>query len=211
MTKTPRRSHLTFTQSGVRRPAQGGDLLAFGRVGRLQHVGEADAQIGDPRHGAGHLPLVKPWPLRPAVPDGFTLDDFNVDVDAGTVTCPNGQTRQITEKRNVTFGAACTGCPLRARCTTAARGRKIVLHEHHELQREHRQRAQDPAWQDDYRQHRPMVERSIAWLVAGGNRKVRYRGTEKNNAWLHTRTAALNLRKLLNLGLTRKQGSWVLA
>jgi IS5 family transposase len=161
--------------------------------------------------GAGHLPLVKPWPLRPAVPDGFTLDDFNVDVDAGTVTCPNGQTRQITEKRNVTFGAACTGCPLRARCTTAARGRKIVLHEHHELQREHRQRAQDPAWQDDYRQHRPMVERSIAWLVAGGNRKVRYRGTEKNNAWLHTRTAALNLRKLLNLGLTRKQGSWVLA
>ena len=55
-----------------------------------------------------------------------------------------------------------------------------------------------------------MVERSIAWLVAGGNRKVRYRGVEKNNAWLHTRTAALNLRKLINLGLTRHEepGRW---
>ncbi len=56
-----------------------------------------------------------------------------------------------------------------------------------------------------------MVERSIAWLTAGGNRKVRYRGIAKNNAWLHTRTAALNLRRLLNLGLIRPDGAWVLA
>jgi len=56
-----------------------------------------------------------------------------------------------------------------------------------------------------------LVERSIAWLVAGGNRKVRYRGVEKNNAWLHTRTAALNLRKLPNLGLIRQGGTWALA
>ena len=60
-------------------------------------------------------------------------------------------------------------------------------------------------------EHRPMVERSIAWLVAGGNRKVRYRGIEKNNAWLHIRTAALNLRKLLNLGLIWNEVSWALA
>lgn len=161
--------------------------------------------------GAGHVPLVKPWVLRPAVKGGFTIDDFAVDLIAGTATCPNGLTRQITERRTVTFGVGCTGCPLRARCTTSASGRKLALHVHHELQREHRQRVQDPAWQDDYRQHRPMVERSIAWLVAGDNRKVRYRGVEKNNAWLHNRTAALNLRKLLNLGLTRYEGTWALA
>lgn len=170
-------------------------------------TGEALAAIT----GAGHVPLVKPWVLRSAVVGGFTIDDFAVDLVAGTATCPNGLTRQITERRTVTFGVGCTGCPLRAKCTTAARGRKLALHEHHQLQREHRQRAQDPAWQDDYRQHRPMVERSIAWLVAGGNRKVRYRGVEKNNAWLHTRTAAMNLRKLLNLGLIRQDGTWALA
>ncbi len=56
-----------------------------------------------------------------------------------------------------------------------------------------------------------MVERSIAWLVRGGNRKVRYRGVEKNNAWLHHRLAALNLRRLLALGLEHREGTWALA
>ena len=62
-----------------------------------------------------------------------------------------------------------------------------------------------------YRRHRPMVERSIAWLVAGGNRRLRFRGTVRNDQWLHHRVAALNLRRLLNLGLTRTHGAWVLA
>ena len=160
---------------------------------------------------AGYVPLVKPGPLKPAVADGFTLDHFTVDEPTGTVTCPNGLTRPITVSRSVTFGTGCRGCPLRSRCTTAKGGRTLILHPHHGLLREHRQRAKDPAWQADYRQHRPMVERSIAWLVAGRNRRVRYRGVSKNNAWLHTRAAALNLRRLLNLGLTRHDGAWALA
>jgi hypothetical protein len=56
-----------------------------------------------------------------------------------------------------------------------------------------------------------MVERSIAWLVQGGNRKVRYRGISKNDLWLHHRLAGLNLRRLLNLGLQQQHGAWVLA
>ena len=55
-----------------------------------------------------------------------------------------------------------------------------------------------------------MVERSIAWLTRG-NRRLRYRGTTKNNTWLHTRAAALNLRRLLALGLTTHQATWALA
>jgi hypothetical protein len=160
---------------------------------------------------AGRVPLVKPGPLRPAVPGGFTTDDFTVDEQAGTVTCPNGLTRPISPRRSVTFGAGCRGCPLRLRCTTAKDGRSLDLHPHDALLRDHRQRATDPAWQQEYRQQRPLVERSIAWLVAGGNRKVRYRGVSKNNAWLHLRTATLNLRRLLNLGLTRHAGAWTLA
>jgi hypothetical protein len=160
---------------------------------------------------AGHVPLIKPWPIKATVAGGFTLDDFTVDEAAGTARCPNGVTRAITPKRTVTFGAACRGCPFRARCTTSPTGRSLNLHVHDELMREHRRRAKDPAWQEEYRRHRPMVERSIAWLVAGGNRKLRYRGVTKNNAWLHNRTAALNLRRLLNLGLDRRDGTWVLA
>jgi hypothetical protein len=159
----------------------------------------------------GHEPMVKPWPIKPVVPGGFTADDFTVDEATGTATCPNNVTRPISKTRTVTFGAACRGCPLRQRCTTAKDGRSLNVHEHDALQRAHRRRAADPRWQADYRQHRPMVERSIAWLVAGGNRKVRYRGVAKNNAWLHHRTAALNLRRLLVLGLEHRDGNWALA
>ena len=160
--------------------------------------------------GTGHTPVIKPWPLRPAVEGGFTLDDFTVDESAGTATCPNGLTRRITAKRRVTFGAACSSCPLRARCTGSPRGRKLELHEHDALQREHRKRATDPDFQHDYRTHRPMVERSIAW-VTRGNRRVRHRGTNQNNAWLQLRIAGLNLRRLLALGLTSEKGSWAIA
>jgi hypothetical protein len=105
--------------------------------------------------------------------------------------------------RKAIFGARCRGCPFRARCTTSAGGKKLALHPHDALQRQHRARAQDSLFQAVYREHRPMVERSIAWLVAGGNRRLRFRGTRSKDLWLHHRVAGLNLRRLLNLGLTR--------
>ncbi len=55
-----------------------------------------------------------------------------------------------------------------------------------------------------------MVERSIAWLVAAGHRRVRYRGIARNQLGLTHRVAAVNLRRLINLGLHRN-GGWVLA
>ena len=160
---------------------------------------------------AGHAALIKPIPLRPPVPGGFTAEDFHVDHAARTVTCPKGLTRPISASGTATFGAGCAGCPLRNRCTTARDGRALHVGEHDQLQRQARAYAQTEAFTQPYRQHRPMVERSIAWLVRDGNRKVRYRGIAKNNHWLHHRLAGLNLRRLLNLGLHQHQGAWVLA
>jgi hypothetical protein len=191
----------------------------------LAEAAEQFEVLGDSAYGTGemlnaaqtggHTPIIKPWPLRPAVAGGFTLDNFTVaeptDTQTGSVSCPNGVTRPITRNRAVIFGAACRGCPLRARCTTSMSGRTLRLHPHDALQRAHRQRARDPEFQAAYRQHRPMVERSIAWLVAGGNRRLRYRGTHLNNLWLHHRVAGLNLRRLLALGLTRTTGTWAIA
>jgi hypothetical protein len=127
-----------------------------------------------------------------------------------TLTCPAGLTRQITKAGNAVFGNACGECTLRARCTTAKDGRTVKVHEHDLLQRQHRARAADDSFKATYRQHRPMVERTIAWLVRG-TRRVPYRGTEKNNNWLHHRIAALNLRRLIALGLTVDNGCWALA
>jgi hypothetical protein len=56
-----------------------------------------------------------------------------------------------------------------------------------------------------------MVERSIAWLVADGCRRVTYRGVERNQVWWSLRVAAVNLRRLLVLGLARPDDAWVLA
>lgn len=158
----------------------------------------------------GHVDRVKPAPARGAVEGGFTVDDFIVDHAARTATCPNGVTRAISSHGRVTFAVACVGCPLRARCTRSAAGKSLKIRPYDALQRAARKTARDPAWQAEYRQHRPMVERSIAWL-ARGNRKLRYRGTAKNDHWLHHRVAALNLRRLLTLGLTRASGNWALA
>jgi len=180
----------------------------------LEVLGDAAYGTGellDTLQQAGHTALIKPWPLRPAVDGGFTIDDFTVDEAAATVSCPNRVTRPITATRAVIFGARCRGCPLRARCTTSAKGRTLRLHPHDALQRAHRARATDPQFQAVYRQHRPMVERSISWLVAGGNRRLRFLGTQRNDLWLHHRVAALNLRRLLALGLLRSGGSWTVA
>lgn len=160
---------------------------------------------------AGHIAIIKPIPLRTAVEGGFTADDFTIDHSARTATCPAGTTRPIPASGGVTFGAACRGCPLRARCTTAKAGRTLQIHEHEQLLRAARRQAETDAFQQPYRQQRPMVERSIAWLVRGGNRKVRYRGIAKNDQWLHHRLAGLNLRRMLALGLTQQPTGWAIA
>jgi hypothetical protein len=178
------------------------DVLADSAYGS----GQARADLAD----AGHTAVIKPIPLRAAVPGGFTLDDFTIDHTAGTATCPNGITRTITAGRRVIFGRACRTCPLQSRCTTRARGRTLGIHEHEGLLRQARRQAETPEFQRVYRQHRPMVERSIAWITRG-NRRLRYRGTAKNDQWLHHRTAAINLRRLLALGLARNEGTWALA
>ena len=167
--------------------------------------GEFRAELAE----RGHTDLVKPAPTRAAVPGGFTVDEFTIDHDARTATCPAGITRPISGNGRATFGAACGVCPLRARCTRSRTGKTLKIRPHDARQRAARVLARDPDWQAEYRRYRPMIERGIAWLVAGGNRKVRYRGVARNDQWLHHRAAALNLRRLLALGLTRT-GPWTL-
>ena len=188
--------------------------------GQLTVLGDTAYGTGELREhlqASGHLAVIKPPPLPRAIPGGFTIDDFTIDDHAATVTCPAGRTvalgrPQADGNRQAQFKTRCRGCPLRERCTTATAGRVLTIHPHHALLAAARRTAADPAWQDEYRRWRPPVERAIAWLVAHGNRRVPYRGVTKNNTWLHHRAAALNLRRLVNLGLTHtSDGNWALA
>jgi hypothetical protein len=191
-------------------------LLAAGD-GPAEVYGDSAYGTGDLRAAldeAGHTAVIKPRPLKPAVEDGFTLDDFTVDEAAGTVTCPAGVIRRISARRNVTFGAACRGCPLRGRCTANKHGRALILHPRDALLRAARHDwAARPGLREDYKKYRPNIERVISQVASRGGRrlKLRYLGTARNNAWLKNRTAALNLRNLIARGLDRQNGTWALA
>ena len=167
-------------------------------------------ELREKLEGAGFEPVIKPLPLRPAVDGGFTIDDFEIDEQQSTITCPNGVTVAINSHRRARFGKHCATCPLKKRCTKSKAGRTIVLNEHHDLLAEARRQSMTVEFDDEYRRYRPMVERTIAWLVRGPNRRLRYRGSEKNRLWLLHRVAAVNLKRLLNLGLARKRGRWTM-
>jgi len=171
-------------------------------------TGEARAAY----RAGGHDTVIKPKPLCPAVEGGFTLDDFTINEQDGTVTCPGGHTRVMSPKRTVTFGKICADCPLRSRCTTAQDGRSMTIHPHEDLLRAARAQARTPQFKQDY-PTRSMIERIIAWTATcnGQRVKLRYLGVAKNHAWLRTRCAAINLRTLVNNGLTRHNGAWALA
>jgi IS5 family transposase len=186
----------------LEREAPGLQVLADGAYGS----GDTLAAL----RRAGHHAAIKPFPPNPpAVEGGFTRDDFTVDEAAGTVTCPAGVAVSMTTRRNAIFGSHCTSCSLRHRCTTARRGRRISLTVNDRELVESRRAWRDGDFISDYRKWRPMVERSIAWLVKDRYRRVRFRGVERNQLSLSTRVASINLRRLVNLGLTN-DGGWAL-
>jgi hypothetical protein len=181
----------------------------------LQVYGDSAYGTGEARAtyaAGGHDTVIKPKPLLPAVPGGFTLDDFTIDEQAQTVCCPAGHTRTMSPKRTVTFGTLCAGCPLRDRCTTARDGRSMSIHQHEQLLRAARAQARTPQFKQDY-PTRSTVERIISWIATQRGRRVklRYYGVDKNHAWLRNRAAAINLRTLVNAGLTHRDGTWALA
>jgi IS5 family transposase len=177
------------------------DVLGDGAYGS----GPTLAALRSAKHRAG----VKPWPSRTAVPGGFERDDFVIDEGAQTATCPAGHTVAITPTRRAVFGIRCGECPSRARCTTSKKGRTLLLTTHDQELIESRRAWREGDFAENYRRFRPMVERSIAWLVVNNNRRVRFRGVEKNQLGLSMRVAAINLRRMVNLGLDH-DGGWVL-
>lgn len=211
-----RHAHKTRTvyRDGFKAHVAAGDAAAA--PGLLEDEPAGTEMLGDSAYSSGELrayldqrgmeAVIKPPPLRPAVPGGFTLDDFTIDRQAGTVTCPEDITVTIRPAGTARFASHCQACPVRSQCTTAKTGRVIVLHPHHELLAAARQQAGTTVFDDTYRQHRPMIERTIAWLVKNNHRRLRHRGIEANRlAWSH-RCAAVNLTRLLALGLTHNNG-----
>jgi hypothetical protein len=157
--------------------------------------------------------VIKPKPVQPAMPGGFTIDDFATDEQADTVTCPAGVTRPITPSCHVVFGAACRACPPRERCTTSKSGRAVTLHRHDGLLRAARANwAADPALREDHAAYRPTPNASSPTSppsADAGSSSVTA-APLKNHAWLNRCPAALNLRNLAGRAspAATAPGSW---
>jgi hypothetical protein len=146
---------------------------------------------------------------RSSYRDGYKAH-LAVEPETGLV-CAAALTPANAPGGRAVFDWRCGRCPLRERCTRAKDGKTVNLHPHEAELVAARRRATTPAFQASYRRWRPMVERSIAWLVANGHRRVRYRGLARNQLGLSVRVAAINLRRLIAMGLDHTDAGWVLA
>ena len=180
------------------------------------------AVYGDAAYGAGELLdtlgqagadiYCKVQP--PAAPGGrFTKDAFSIDLAAGTVTCPAGQTaplRPAGDGRIACFGTACASCPLAVQCTKAKEGRSIYVGLYEQQLARARAGQAGPGWKASYRATRPKVERKIGHLMRRrhGGRQARVRGQAKVAADFALLAAAVNLARLGVLGVAYRNGAW---
>ena len=174
----------------------------------------ADGATLDEQAARGHDMRAKVPPVRNA--NGYSKDQFSIDLAAGTVTCPAQHTVTISQgmrHRAARFGGLCGSCPLRADCTKARRGRVISIHPHEAALQHAKARQKDLAWQQAYRTHRPIVERKISHFTRRpwGGRKARCRGQKRILTDILTRASAINLARLATLGLHQSADGWAIA
>ena len=139
----------------------------------------------------------------------FPKEDFHIDLEAGSCTCPAGSvTRRIRPLGTRTTatgrthqlkafqfdGAVCGVCPLRTRCVAAAAGtgRSVQLHPQEALLQQSRALQQSEAF-GGYRQHRVVVEHRLARLVQLGIRQPRYFGRIKTRFQLYLAATVADL------------------
>ena len=133
----------------------------------------------------------------------FTKGQFQIDLEAGTCTCPAGQTTgELTSAgkgaRIFHFAAdVCGACPLRAQCVKGASGRSVRVHPQETLLQAARALQESPGFRE-YRTRRQAAEHRIARLVQLGIRQARYVGTAKTLFQLAMAAAVANFTLLAN-------------
>lgn len=191
---------------------------------------EVSETIGDAAYGDGvtrqafadaHRTLIAKVPGRPQGVR-FPKEDFKIDLEAGTCTCP---AEQVTRRlRTVTtridrsgqahrmqafyfHGGTCRTCPLRPRCTAAkdGRGRTITLHPQEALLQQARALQKSAAF-EEYRCRRQVAEHRLARLVQLGIRQSRYFGRAKTLFQVLLAATVANLTVIASkLGLMRER------
>lgn len=140
----------------------------------------------------------------------FTKADFDLDMRARTITCPNGRTMPFQLGATVKFDAAhCDRCPLRRRCTTAGpgTGRAVRIADDEPLQHRMRKLVATPAGRARLRCRVP-VEHRLAHIASRQGHRARYRGVRKNTFDLRRAAAIQNLEAAHRRHQQRASPTW---
>lgn len=120
----------------------------------------------------------KAWPVRNG--DHFPKTAFVLDVEQGTIRCPNQVSIPFEVGKTVHFPQEqCAVCPLREQCTTSARGRSVSVHPDERLLHELRERQHTQAGRAKLRE-RTAVEHTLAHIGQWQGDRARYLGQRKN-------------------------------
>ena len=130
-------------------------------------------------------PLPKVSTPQSRLVEGITHEQFLIDAQNHTVTCPQGVVARHPHPVKNSFSfrfpkATCALCPLRARCCTGKGGRTVGVSAYYELTEAAYARQATEAFKQDYRLHRSGIEGTLSALVRGqGLRVARYIGSKK--------------------------------
>ena len=140
----------------------------------------------------GERILAKPWTPRNG--DRFPKTAFVIDLDEGSVRCPENQRATIRSDTARFDAKQCDVCPSRSRCTSAAlgRGRTITIHPDERMFLQLRALKATSDGRKDLRQ-RVAIEHALAHVGRRQGPRARYVGVRKNVLDLRRTCAVENL------------------
>jgi IS5 family transposase len=146
--------------------------------------------------------ICRPWTFTKR--GYFSKLDFEFDLKSDIVTCPAGVPMPFREGFHVRFPAElCDVCPLRAKCTSArkGRGRDLDIADDERFFERLRRNLRSQSGRARLRR-RTGIEHRLAHLSRRNGTRARYRGVRKNEFALRRSSAVLNL-EVLNFRQTR--------
>ena len=174
----------------------------------LVDAGYVDADLivdSQTQHGINLLGPVRSFPQGK---NRFTHDDFQIDWQAQTVTCPN---QAVTNSWRHTLDHSgnnivqarfslkdCRSCPIRSQCTNSKSARVLAFRPQRQFEalQEGRRQIRTEAWQKEYAQ-RAGIEGTISQGTRGfGLRQCRYIGLAKTHLQHILTAAAINITRV---------------
>jgi transposase len=166
---------LIDAQPAERRPARVIGDTAYGNIEAREQLEQRKVAVLAPVHSSS------------AKDGAIAKDEFQIDLEADTVTCPQGKTAPIYKPRQnrqsdtrIARFKDCAACPLRERCAPTGR-RDTRIRRREDLRQAALEELSDPAERDHLKRVRPRIERLLALIVHRyRGRKSRYLGARKS-------------------------------